>query len=143
MVLRGNCPDCGDNKCHLTFSFRSDGGTFSNRIVVDQYDILCFECESYITVWMNLSREIYVTLPDGFTAITLPSVGRRQRLETRSYFPNNLLRIDGGHLILTTYRDAIRLYILPSITRRYGKITNYVWNNGRWKYISPWRVEEK
>jgi hypothetical protein len=122
LLILGNCPDCGGERLYLNFNynphFKHDNKT------VDQFNLLCIECGSFISIWMNLSVVISVVIDLYTYNITLPGASRRFG-EKMFYFKNS-----NYQTIITTFYNAIDLYIMPNITRKYGRVSNAKLNNG-------------
>jgi hypothetical protein len=125
MIICNDCPDCGNDRTYLNFSYNPN---YNNNNIVDQFNILCIDCACYISIYMNLNDLINVNIDSRVTSIYLPSTNRINQQKKRFYF-----RDRDGETIVTTFTDALRLYIMPSITRKYGKLSKNILNNGKWK----------
>jgi hypothetical protein len=131
MVVTGKCPDCGEEKSFLNFSCSN----LDNIISVSQFNIMCYECFCCISIWMNLPRSTNVTLHNFSKRIKIPGAGRRVRNENIERF-TQIEYINGyvsPNIIVTTYTDAIRGYIIPRIEKCSGRIPYELWEQGKWE----------
>lgn len=135
MVLRGDCPDCGCRELHIGFIFNEafyGWDETRNSRLVDQYDLRCNECSSYLSIYMNLTDEHNTKLNGVWKVIMLPRVHRRST-ENEICFSS-----EAKDITSTTYDAAIRKYIIPRIDDKYGKLSKEMWNNAKWEE-EKWR----